>query len=66
VHQSDDYCLEKQFVLRNENDHKGYCKLVEADKSGALSKEFGINRDSVLNELELFMCVMGPSTGHQA
>jgi len=46
-------------VLRNENDHKDYCKLVEADKSGAQCKEFGINRDSVLNELEFFMCVMG-------
>ena len=46
--------LEKQFVLRNENDHKEHCRLVEADKSGAQSKEFGINRDSVLNELEYF------------
>ena len=46
--------LEEQFELRNENDHKDHCKLIEADKSGAKSKEFGVNRDSVLNELKYF------------
>jgi len=27
--------LEKQFVLRNEDDHNEYVKLVEADRTGA-------------------------------
>jgi len=41
-------------VLRNEAAHKQYCALLEEDSSGEVSKEYGINRDSILNELAYF------------
>jgi len=31
-----------------------YCELIENDDSGELSKEYGINHNSVLNELNYF------------
>ena len=34
--------------------HKSQCVLVEQDETGELSKEFGINRNSILNELLYF------------
>ena len=41
-------------MLRNEATHKQYCALLEEDSSGEVSKQYGINRDSILNELAYF------------
>lgn len=46
--------LEKNFLLRNKTTHQQHCELVEGDPSGAASKEHGINRNSILNELMYF------------
>ena len=45
--------------MRNEDDHNEYVKLIEADRTGERSKEFGINRNSVLNELQYFHACNG-------
>ena len=34
--------------------HESQCVLVEQDETGKLSKEYGINRNSILNELLYF------------
>ena len=34
--------------------HKHHCSLVAEDSSGTVSKEYGVNRDSILNELTYF------------
>ena len=34
--------------------HESQCVLVERDETGKLSKEYGINRNSILNELLYF------------
>jgi len=46
--------LESHFQLRNKEDHKEQCELVGKDNTGKHSKEFGINRNSLLNELKYF------------
>ena len=46
--------LECQFQLRNKKDHEDQCDLIKNDDSGNYSKEFGINRNSALNDLEYF------------
>ena len=44
-------------MLRNEAAHRQYCALLEEDSSGEVSKQYDINRDSILNELAYFhMC----------
>ena len=45
---------EKYFQLRNKDDHDAHCTAVEKDKSGESSKEYGINGNSVLDELKHF------------
>ena len=49
-----DQFLEEHFQLRNETDHENYCDLIENDPSGNMSKEYGINRRSALNDLKYF------------
>jgi len=34
--------------------HNSQCELVESDSSGEESKNWGINRNSILNELKYF------------
>ena len=46
--------LEEHFQPQNETDHENYCDLIENDPSGNMSKEYGINRRSVLNDLKYF------------
>lgn len=46
--------LEERFKLRNEQDHNNHCDLIENDRSGDMSKEYGINRRSALNDLKFF------------
>lgn len=41
-------------MLRDEKSHKQHCSLIEADATGEASKEFGINRNSILNQLTYF------------
>ena len=41
-------------MLRNEAAHRQYCALLEEDSSGEVSKQYGINRDSILNKLAYF------------
>jgi len=41
-------------VLRCEEEHKQHCALLKEDSTGEVSKEYGINRDSILNELSYF------------
>ena len=45
---------EAWFVLRDEATHKQHCDSLREDISGEASKECGVNRDSVLNELSYF------------
>ena len=45
---------EKQFVLRSEESHNSQCSRVEKDESGVASKEYGINRNSILNQLSYY------------
>ena len=44
--------VEKDFILRDENSHEAQCREVEKEKIGEKSKEYGINCDSAVNELE--------------
>lgn len=46
--------MEKDFQLRDKITHEQHCRLVEEDSSGVASKEYGINRNSILNELTYF------------
>lgn len=46
--------LEERFELRNKEDHKRYCTLIENDITGTKSKEYGVNRNSALNDLTYF------------
>ena len=46
--------MEKDFHLRDKQAHEQYCKSVDEDSSGAASKEYGINRNSILNQLAYF------------
>ena len=41
-------------MLRNKVSHKQHCALLKEDTTGNISKEYGINRDSILNELSYF------------
>jgi len=50
--------LESQYQLQNKVDHEKQC---DKDDSGKQSKEFGINCNSSLNELNTSMFVMAPS-----
>jgi len=45
---------EKQFELQNKGSHEEHCSLLEMDTSGETSKEYGINRNSILNQLSYF------------
>lgn len=45
---------EKQFQLRNKDLHEEQCSLLETDISGEASKEYGLNRNSILNQLTYF------------
>ena len=48
---------ESHFELRNKESHLRQCALVNTDITGDCSKEYGINRNSILNELTYFdMC----------
>jgi len=40
--------------LRNKADHKTQCEEIKNDPTHEKSKEYGINRDSILNELKYF------------
>ena len=46
--------MEKNFQIRDKATHEQNCKLVEEDLSGSASKEHGINRNSILNQLTHF------------
>lgn len=46
--------LEEHFQLRNEADHEQHCDLIQNDPSGDMSKKYGINRRSALNNLKYF------------
>lgn len=46
--------LESCFELRNETTHRQHCVSIEQDASGKASKEYGVNRDSILNQLSYF------------
>ena len=46
--------LENQFTLRDKTSHQYHCTLLEGDSGCKFSKLYGINRDSVLNELSYF------------
>ena len=46
--------MEKDFQLRDKTTHEQYCRSIEEDSSGAASKEYGINRNSILNKLTYF------------
>lgn len=41
-------------MLRNRDSHMNHCTLVEEDESGTASKTYGINRNSILNQLKYF------------
>lgn len=41
-------------MLRNKFTHQEHCRLVQEDTTGTASKEYGVNRDSILNELTFF------------
>ena len=43
-----------QFTSRDKVSHKYHCSLVAEDSSGTASKEYGVNHDSILNELTYF------------
>ena len=45
---------EKEFELRDKTSHEQHCKSVQEDSSGNASKEYGINRNSILNQLNYF------------
>lgn len=44
---------DRQFTSRDKLSHKRHCRLVAEDSSGTSSKEYGVNRDFILNELLL-------------
>ena len=46
--------MDHLFISRDKMSHKDQCELIKKDSSGEKSKEFGINRDSILNELNYF------------
>ena len=46
-------------MLRDKESHERQCVLVEKDASGKKSKEYGINRNSALNELAYFHVCCG-------
>lgn len=51
--------MENQFTLRNKETHKEHTDQLVADETGSLSKEFGVNRNSILNELSYFNVCSG-------
>ena len=54
-------------MLRNRDSHMNYCTLVEEDESGTASKMYGINRNSILNQLKYFhVCKWGTSARYHA
>ena len=46
--------LDRLFISREKISHKIQCELIVKDKTGKKSKEFRINRDSVLSKLNYF------------
>lgn len=51
--------LESNFELRNKASHKKQCAELQGDSGQAASKLYGINRNSVLNELTYFHVCSG-------
>ena len=51
--------LESFFTLRDEHSHQDQCDELDGDSSGEVSKEYGINRNSILNELSFFHVCSG-------
>ena len=56
--------LECQFTLRDKTSHQRHCTLLEGDSGSEFSKLYGINRDSVLNELTYFNVCEGGLLPH--
>ena len=46
--------MESAFTLRDKVSHQQQCYEVENDQNGSASKLYGINRNSILNELTYF------------
>ena len=46
-------------MLRDKASHEQHCALLQGDTMGHVSKEYGINRNSVLNELSYFHVCSG-------
>ena len=46
--------IDNQFVARDKVSHKLHCSLIAEDSSGKASMNYGVNRDSILNELTYF------------
>ena len=51
--------MESDFTLRDKSSHQQQCSEVEGPSGKAASKEHGINRDSILNELAYFHVCSG-------
>ena len=51
--------LEHQFTLRTKESHTEHLALLEGESASDRSIEYGINRDSVLNELAYFHVCSG-------
>ena len=45
---------DNQFVSRDKVSHKLHCSLIAEDSSGKASRDYGVNRDSILNQLTYF------------
>lgn len=45
---------DNQFVSRDKVSHKLHCRLIAEDSSGKASRDYGVNRDSILNQLTYF------------
>ena len=51
--------MEHQFTLRNKETHTEHLAELEGEEGSAASTRYGINRDSILNELEYFHVCSG-------
>ena len=50
---------ESQFKLRDPDSHKQQCQLVKGSSGHEYSKEYGINRESILDSLSYFSTCTG-------
>lgn len=50
---------ENQFTLRDSQSHKQHCQLLEGPSGQEYSKEYGINRESLLDSLSYFSTCTG-------